>query len=113
MEENKNLMEMNLNEEERDLEEFAIFEANDSELTEDSEQSEKDVNTAVVMAVGAAMVIAAYVEYDKFVKPAADKAAEKISNKIVRFVVKRREAKRAAKFEEDLEAEYREVEVEE
>ena len=113
MEENKNLMEMNLNEEERDLEEFAIFEANDSELTEDSEQSEQDVNTAVVMAVGAAMGIAAYVAYDKFVKPAADKAAEKISNKIVGFVVKRREAKRAAKFEEDLEAEYREVEVEE
>lgn len=109
MEENKNLMEMNLNEEERDLEEFAIFEANDSELTEDSEQ---DVNTAVVMAVGAAMGIAAYVAYDKFVKPAAEKAAEKISGKIVGFVVKRREAKRAAMDDETIEAEFEEVEVE-
>lgn len=113
MEENKNLMEMNLNEEERDLEEFAIFEANDSELTEDSEQSEQDVNKAVILAVGAVCGVAAYVAYDKFVKPVAEKAADKISNKIVGFVVKRREAKRAAMEDEPLEAEFEEVEVEE
>lgn len=113
MEENKNLMEMNLNEEERDLEEFAIFEANDSELVEDSEQSEEDVNKAVILAVGAVCGVAAYVAYDKFVKPVADRAAEKISCKLAGFITKRREAKRAAMEDEPLEAEFEEVEVEE
>lgn len=113
MEENKNLMEMNFDEEQRDLEAFAVFEAEDSEVVVEDQESDNDVNKAVVMAVGAVMGIAAYVAYDKFVKPAADKAAEKISCKIAGFITKRREAKRAAMFEEELEAEYKEVEVEE
>lgn len=112
MEENKNLMEMNFDEEQRDLEAFAVFEAEDSEVVVEDQESDNDVNKAVVMAVGAAMGIAAYVAYDKLVKPAAEKASEKISCKIAAFITKRREAKRAAMFEEELEAEYKEVEVE-
>lgn len=113
MEENKNLMEMNFDGEQRDLEAFAIFEAEDSEVVVKDQESDQDVNNAVVMAVGAAMGIAAYVAYDKFVKPAADKAAEKISGKIAGFIIKRRVAKREAMFEEEeLEAKQKEVEVE-
>lgn len=112
MEENKNLMEMNFDEEQKDLEAYAIFEANEIEVVDEDQESNQDVNKAVVMAVGAAMGIAAYVAYDKFVKPAADKAAEKITGKVVRFMAKRREAKRA-EVDESIEAEFEEVEVEE
>ena len=112
MEENKNLMEMNFDEKQRDLEAFAVFEAEDSEVVVEDQESDNDVNKAVVMAVGAAMGIAAYVAYDKLVKPAAEKASEKISCKLAAFITKRREAKRAAMEDETIEAEFEEVEVE-
>lgn len=113
MEENKNLMEMNFDGEQRDLEAFATFEAEDSEVVVKDQESDQDINKAVIMTAAAVGAVIGYVAYDKLIKPAADKAAEKISGKIAGFIIKRRVAKREAMFEEELEAEQKEVEVEE